>query len=109
MADIVGFLVVALWALPMLLSMGTDNDHPLTLGGTMFSNAAVAGEIWAMSKLPAGWPASGWWLIPIGLILVVTYFGIWCVFSEKFSGLVGSIFRKKAVKAVKDGRPKKHR
>ena len=51
--ELIGFLVLVLWALPMLLSMGTDKDHISTLSGTIFSDAAVFGEIWTLSKVQA--------------------------------------------------------
>ncbi|MGA4422867.1 hypothetical protein ACI2UY_22265 [Ralstonia nicotianae] len=91
--DLVGFLVVVLWALPMLLSMGADNDHESTLAGTIFSNAVVFGEIWLFSRLLSRFQPSEWWLLLIIPILIGSYLGIWFVYSEKFNRLLRDVFR----------------
>ncbi|GAB7543771.1 hypothetical protein [Cupriavidus sp. 8B] len=91
--ELVEFLLVALWALPMLLSMGADNDHVSTLFGTIFSNAAVFGEIWALSILQPGLPPSRWWLVVIIPILLGSYYGIWFGYSESFNRLVRNVLR----------------
>lgn len=58
--ELIRLLVVVVWALPMLLSMGTDNAHISTLSGTIFSNVAVFGEIWTLSRIQSDLLQSRW-------------------------------------------------
>lgn len=89
--ELIGFLLIVLWAAPMFISMGCDSDHSSTLGGVMLSNAALFGTLWLLSKL--GLPPSLWWAALLVPLLAVIYFGIWCIFSNRFSHLVQVTFK----------------
>lgn len=58
--ELIRLLVVVVWALPMLLSMGTDNAHISTFSSTIFSNVAVFGEIWTLSRIQSDLLQSRW-------------------------------------------------
>ena len=49
--ELLGILVVVLWALPMYVAMGFDKDPGSTFTGVFLSNSAIAAEIYALSRL----------------------------------------------------------
>ena len=90
--QLIGVLLVLLWALPMIMSIGSDKDHSSTLGGVMLSNICLFGTIWLLSKI--GLSSSAWWMVLIVPLLAAVYFGIWCIFSNYFQELVQDVFKR---------------
>ncbi len=89
---LVGFLIIVLWAIPMVMSMSTDDDPVSTLSGVIFSNTMVFGELWGLTKIPE-LPHSRWWLLLVTPILLGTYYGVWSGYSENFFRLVRDVLR----------------
>jgi uncharacterized membrane protein YfcA len=89
---LIGFIVVALWVLPMLLSMSADSDHVSTLCGVVFSNAVALGGIYALMGVH-GLPHSPWWLLLAVPVVLGSYFGIWFGYSDNFNRLVRDLLR----------------
>lgn len=91
--ELVGFLLVVLWAAPMIMSMAFDKDHSSTLGGVMLSNIALFATIWLLSNV--GLPSSAWWAVLFAPLLAGFYFGIWCIFSSYFHQLLQEVFKRR--------------
>lgn len=89
--NLIGILLVALWAVPILVSMGCDRDHVSTLGGVMLSNVALFGTMWIISKLSL--PSSIWWAVLFVPTFATIYYGIWCMSSDRFRRLVQDVFK----------------
>lgn len=93
--ELLGILVVVLWALPMYVAMGFDKDPGSTFTGVFLSNSAIAAEIYALSRLLSVLSGEGrFWVILCLPLLIGTYCGVWYVFSENFRRLLGSLLRR---------------
>lgn len=88
--EIFWFLILIAWALPMFMSMTSDNDHATTQGGIIIINIVMVLIILGLSKIHIYFdlPKSRWWILIIMPLFVALYFGMWCIFSPTFSNFL---------------------
>lgn len=84
--ELLGFLIVIVWALPMFVSVIRDNDAITTLTGIMISNIGALLILYLSTELQSllSLPKSELWLLIYIPILISAYWGIWALFSDSF-------------------------
>lgn len=94
--EILGFLIVVIWLLPMFMSMTKDNDASMTQGGVIIINIILVLAIMGIKELHQflELPKSPWLGVVIFPLLIGLYVGMWCFFSPAFAKFLCSIVGK---------------
>lgn len=105
--EILGFLILVIWAVPMFVSMACDRNSPATLGTTMASNAGSVGLLFLSDWLYShGYVVLGFVVLAL---IPVFYVGLWTLSSETFGGHLLHMLRLGPKPKVKRSKPRRRR